>query len=73
MPRTTRKVVDPPGGKQSFRLYPEEYEEEDALSLAPPRDGGSGIDVEVERLERMKVHVEPEVEGDAKIEEQKEE
>lgn len=71
VPRPTRKVVDPPGGKQSIRIYGEEYEEADALSLAPPRDGGDGVDVEVERLERMRVHVEPEVDGGARIEEEK--
>lgn len=70
--KPTRKVVDPPGGKQSLKIYGEEYEEEDALSLAPPRDGGPGVDVEVERLERMRLHVEPELDGGAKIEEQKE-
>lgn len=37
--------------------------------MAPPRDGGDGVDVEVERMERLKVHVEPEVDGGAKIEE----
>ncbi|KAK8869585.1 hypothetical protein IAR55_000152 [Kwoniella newhampshirensis] len=67
VPRPSRKVRDPPGGKDNIRLYGEEYEEEDALSLAPPRDGGSGVEVEVERLERLKVHVEPEVDGGAKI------
>lgn len=30
------------------------------------------MDIEVERMERMRVHVEPEVEGGAKIEEEKE-
>ena len=30
------------------------------------------MDVEVERLERMRLHVEPELDGGAKIEEQKE-
>ena len=40
--------------------------------MAPPRDGGDGVDVEIERLERMKVHVESEVEGGAKIEDEKE-
>ncbi|KAL7424189.1 hypothetical protein Q5752_001775 [Cryptotrichosporon argae] len=68
VPRPTRKVIDPPGGKQSLRIFGEEYEEEDALSLAPPRDGGDGVDVEVERLERLKLHVEPEVDGGAHIE-----
>ena len=70
--KPTRKVVDPPGGKQSLKIYGEEYEEEDALSLAPPRDGGPGVDVEVERMERMRLHVEPEAEGGARIEESKE-
>ncbi|WVQ98949.1 hypothetical protein IAU59_006081 [Kwoniella sp. CBS 9459] len=68
VPRPSRKVIDPPGGKQSIRLFGEEYEEEDALSLAPPRDGGDGVDVEVERLERMRVHAEPVVDGGARIE-----
>jgi len=71
VPRPTRKVVDPPGGKQNIRLFGEEYEESDALSLAPPRDGGDGVDIEVERMERMKLHVEPEAEGGAHIEEEK--
>lgn len=70
--KPTRKVVDPPGGKQSLKIYGEEYEEEDALSLAPPRDGGPGVDVEIERMEKMRLHVEPELDGGAKIEEQKE-
>ncbi|WVF71963.1 hypothetical protein IAT40_006773 [Kwoniella sp. CBS 6097] len=70
VPRPSRKVIDPPGGKQSIRLFGEEYEEEDALSLAPPRDGGNGVDVEVERLERMRVHAEPVVDGGAKIEDE---
>ena len=68
VPRPSRKVVDPPGGKDSLKLYGEEYEETDALSLAPPRDGGSGIDVEVERMERMRVHVEAERDGGARVE-----
>lgn len=72
VPRPSRKVRDPPGGKQSLRIFGEEYEETDALSMAPPRDGGDGVDVEVERLERMKVHVEPEVDGGAKIEDSRE-
>lgn len=59
---------EPPGGKQNLRIFPEELEEEDALSLAPPRDGGSGIDVEVERMERMRLHVEQEEDLGAKIE-----
>jgi len=63
--------VDPPGGKQSLHLFGEEYEETDALSLAPPRDGGNGVDVEVERMERMRVHVEPEFDGGAKVEDVK--
>ncbi|OWZ63464.1 hypothetical protein AYX14_00402 [Cryptococcus neoformans] len=57
--------------EDNFRLFGEEYEEQDALSLAPPRDGGEGVDVEIERLERMKVHVEQEQEGGAKIEDVK--
>ncbi|WWC69232.1 uncharacterized protein I206_103169 [Kwoniella pini CBS 10737] len=68
VPRPSRKVRDPPGGKQSIQLFGEEYEEEDALSLAPPRDGGNGVDVEVERLERMRVHAEPVVDNGAHIE-----
>ncbi|WVQ78468.1 hypothetical protein IAT38_000554 [Cryptococcus sp. DSM 104549] len=59
-------------GGGNLRLFGEEYEEQDALSLAPPRDGGDGVDVEVERLERLRVHVEAEKEGGAKIEESKE-
>ncbi|RXK41916.1 hypothetical protein M231_00637 [Tremella mesenterica] len=69
VPRPSRKVVDPPGGKQSIRIYGEEYEETDALSLAPPREG-NGVDVEIERLERVKLHVEPEIDGGAKIEDE---
>lgn len=54
-------------------MFGEEYEEADALSLAPPRDGGEGVDVEIERLERLKVHVEPEAEDrGAKIEDDEE-
>lgn len=71
VPRPTRKVVDPPGGQQNLRIFGEEYEETDALSLAPPRDGGDGVDVEVERMERMRLHVEPQREGEAHIEEEK--
>ncbi|WVR05360.1 hypothetical protein IAU60_002374 [Kwoniella sp. DSM 27419] len=70
VPRPSRKVIDPPGGKQSIRLFGEEYEEEDALSLAPPRDGGNGVDVEVERMERLRVHAEPVIDGGARIEEE---
>jgi hypothetical protein len=66
--RPTRKVIDPPGGKQSLKLYGEEYEETDALSLAPPADGGPGVDVEIDRLEHLKLHVEPEADGGAHIE-----
>ncbi len=73
VPRPFRKVADPPGGKTSVRLFGEEYEETDALSLAPPRDGGDGVDIEVERMERMRVHVEPEVDGGAVIEDEKDE
>lgn len=73
VPRPSRKVVDPPGGKTSLRLFGEEYEETDALSLAPPRNGGSGVDVEVERMERMRVHVEPETDGGAAIEDDEKE
>ncbi|WWD01157.1 hypothetical protein V866_008096 [Kwoniella sp. B9012] len=70
VPRPSRKVRDPPGGKQSIQLFGEEYEEEDALSLAPPRDGGDGVDVEVERLEKLRVHAEPVRDGGAHIEEE---
>jgi hypothetical protein len=42
-----------------MRIFGEEFEETDALSMAPPRDGGEGVDIEVERMERMKVHVDP--------------
>ncbi len=73
VPRQSRKVVDPPGGKSSVRLTGEEYEETDALSLAPPRDGGNGVDVEMERMERMRLHVEPEAKGGATIEDDKDE
>ncbi|WWD16153.1 hypothetical protein CI109_100578 [Kwoniella shandongensis] len=72
VPRPSRKVREAPGGKDNIHLFGEEYEEEDALSLAPPRDGGPGVDVEVERLERLKVHVERDAEGSAKIEEEPE-
>lgn len=65
--RPSRKVVDPPGGKQNIRLFGEEYEETDALSLAPPPNGGSGVDVDIERMEHLKVHVEPEVDGGATV------
>lgn len=71
MPRPTRKVVDPPGGKSSGIIVPEEYEEQDALSFAPPRNGGDGVDVEVERMERMRLHVEPRADGGATIEDEK--
>ena len=64
-------MVDPPGGKQSINIVGGEYEEVDALSLAPPRDGGDGVDVDLERLEKVHLHVEPEAEGTAKIEEEK--
>lgn len=67
--KPSRKVVDPPGGKQSLRIYGEEYEEEDALSLAPARDG-NGVDVAIEHLERIKMHVEPEFDGGAKVEDE---
>ena len=67
--RPSRKVVDPPGGKQSLRLFGEEYEEADALSLAPTPDGGA--DVEIDRMEHLKLHVEPEVDGGATIEDVK--
>ncbi|KLT46252.1 hypothetical protein CC85DRAFT_281903 [Cutaneotrichosporon oleaginosum] len=66
--RPSRKVVDPPGGKQSFKLYGEEYEEADALSLAPPKDGGPGVDIDIDRMEHLKLHVEPEADGGAHIE-----
>jgi hypothetical protein len=68
VPRPSRKVRDPPGGKTSFNITGEEYEETDALSIAPPRNGGRGVDVEIDRMEKMRLHVEPEVDGGAKIE-----
>ncbi|ORX33796.1 hypothetical protein BD324DRAFT_638618 [Kockovaella imperatae] len=71
VPRTTRKVTEPPGGRGSFRLAPQEYEETDALSLAPPRDGGDGVDVELDHMEHLRLHVEPEHDGGAKIEDEK--
>jgi hypothetical protein len=40
------------------------------LSFAPPRNGGSGVDVELERMERMRLHIEPVVDGGARIEEE---
>ncbi|TYJ51653.1 hypothetical protein B9479_007758 [Cryptococcus floricola] len=58
-----------PRGKTGVNIFPEEYEEEDALSLAPPRDGGDGVDLEVERLEKLRIHVEKQKEGGATIEE----
>lgn len=60
-------------GKQGLKIFPEEYEESDALSLAPPRDGGSGVDVELDRLEHMRVHVDKEQDLGAKIEDDKNE
>lgn len=68
VPRPSRKVRDPPGGKTSFNITGEDYEETDALSIAPPRNGGRGVDVEIDRMEKMRLHVEPEVDGGAKIE-----
>lgn len=70
--RPTRKVVDPPGGKQNLRLFGEEYEEEDALSLAPPPNSGSGVDVDVDRMQHLKLHVEREADGTAEITDVKE-
>lgn len=67
--KPSRKVVDPPGGKQSLKIYGEEYEEEDALSLAPARDG-RGVDVAIEHLERVKLHVEPQVDLGAHVEDE---
>ncbi|KAE8541000.1 hypothetical protein D1P53_002353 [Cryptococcus gattii VGV] len=67
----SKSTVPRNGKENNVRLFGEEYEEQDALSLAPPRDGGDGVDVEVERSERMKMHVEPEQEGGAKIEDVK--
>ncbi len=55
-----------------MKVFGEEYEETDALSLAPHRDGTDGVDVEVQRLEKLRMHVEPEVDGGAHIEEAKE-
>ena len=73
VPRPSRKVIDPPGGKQNVRIIGEEFEETDALSLAPPRDGGDGVDITVERMERMRLHVEPTVDGGATISDDKDE
>lgn len=67
----SKSTVPRKAKEDNLRLFGEEYEEQDALSLAPPRDGGDGVDVEIERLERMKVHVEQEQEGGAKIEDVK--
>ncbi|KAK4687757.1 hypothetical protein P7C73_g2365, partial [Tremellales sp. Uapishka_1] len=72
VPRPSRKVREAPGGQQNLRIFGEEYEETDALSLAPPRDGGDGVDVELEHMEKIRLHVEPEKEGAAHIEEEKE-
>ncbi|BEJ12425.1 hypothetical protein CspHIS471_0208850 [Cutaneotrichosporon sp. HIS471] len=66
--RPSGKVVDTPGGKQSFKINPEAYVETDAVSLAPAQDGGPGVDVDVNRMEHLKVHVEPEADGGATIE-----
>ena len=63
----------PSGGEgKGYTVEPQEYEETDALSLAPPRDGGDGVDVEIERMEKLRVHVEPEAPGGATIEDEKE-
>ena len=70
VPRPSRRVREAPGGKDSINISEEGYEETDALSIAPPRNGGSGVDVELERMERMRLHVEPVVDGGAKIEEE---
>jgi hypothetical protein len=70
VPRPSRKVRDPPGGKDSINISAEDYEETDALSIAPPRNGGRGVDVELERMEKMRLHVEPVVDGGAKIEDE---
>lgn len=64
--RPSRKVVDPPGGKQSLNVYGNEYQEEDALSLAPC-PSGDGFDVDVDRMQHMKLHVDSEVDGGATI------
>lgn len=66
--RPSRKVVDPPGGKQNFKLYGEEFAEADALSFAPPKDGGPGVDVDIDRMEHLKLHVESEEDLGAHIE-----
>lgn len=70
VPRPSRKVREAPGGKDSINISEENYEETDALSIAPPRNGGSGVDVELERMERMRLHVEPVVDGGARIEDE---
>lgn len=57
---------DPPGGKQSLNIVGDEYAEADALSLAPGRDGG--VDVDIDRMQHLKLHVDEQVDGGAHIE-----
>lgn len=64
--RPSRKVIDPPGGKTSLNITGDEYAEADALSLAPARDGG--VDVDIDRMQHLKLHVDEEVDGGAHIE-----
>ncbi|EJT50840.1 hypothetical protein A1Q1_07990 [Trichosporon asahii var. asahii CBS 2479] len=64
--RPSRKVIDPPGGKTSFSVTGDEYAEADALSLAPAKDGG--VDVDIDRMQHLKLHVDEEVDGGAHIE-----
>ena len=40
--RPSRKVTQPPGGKSTINIVSGEYEEEDALSLAPPKPSKAG-------------------------------
>jgi hypothetical protein len=70
VPRPSRRVREAPGGKDSINISEEGYEETDALSIAPPRNGGSGVDVELERMEKMRLHVEPVFDGGATIEDE---
>ncbi|WVO14043.1 hypothetical protein L204_101668 [Cryptococcus depauperatus] len=63
------KSTVPRGEKDTnARLFGQakEYEEQDALSFAPPRDG-DGVDIDVEKLERLKVHIIHEKESGATI------
>ncbi|GMK55073.1 hypothetical protein CspeluHIS016_0201290 [Cutaneotrichosporon spelunceum] len=58
---------DPPGGKSSLAVNPEEFGEADSVTVTPAEDGGPGFDVHVDRMEHLKVHVEPELDGGATI------